>query len=81
MASLSSLVSHLMVRPGAYPCVERLKVSEFGQALALLANIRQTLPVKSNLAYYEQSLIMPVRSFITSGAGVVFTTLVILRKS
>jgi hypothetical protein len=56
LASLTSLVSCLQVRPGAYTRVWHLKDASLGQALALPANIRlgrKGLPGTNTLAYYE----------------------------
>jgi len=40
LASLSGLVLHLPVRPGAFPSGEHLNGAPLGLSLALLANIR-----------------------------------------
>ncbi len=56
LASLSSLVYYLWVRPGAYPRVEHFKGASLKKALALPANIRlgcRGLPGMNTLAYYE----------------------------
>jgi len=58
LASFSSLVKCLWVKPRAYPRVEHLKVASLGQALALPANIRRnwkSLSGTNVLAYYENS--------------------------
>jgi hypothetical protein len=50
--------------------VERLKGSSIGQTPALPTNIRlgwKILPRTNTLAYYDNSLIMAVKSFITLG--------------
>jgi len=46
----------LLVRPGAYPRVEKLKGASLGWTQALLANIRlgsKGMPGINTLAYYE----------------------------
>jgi hypothetical protein len=57
LASLSNLVLHLWVKPGACPRVEHLKGDSIGQAPALPANIRLSLkglPGKNAPAYFEK---------------------------
>ncbi len=64
MASISSLVKCLWVRPGAYPRVELKKGASLGQAPALPAKIRlgwKRLPVTNTLSYYGRE------SFVTLG--------------
>jgi len=53
LASLSSPVKSLQVRPKAYPKKEHMKGVSLWQALALPANIRLGLPRTNTLAYYE----------------------------
>jgi len=53
--------------PGAYPRVEHLKSASLGQAPASPANIRlgwKSLSGTNSLAYYENSLITAVKSFV-----------------
>ncbi len=72
LATISSLVYCLWVRPGAHPRVEHLKCSSLRKALALPANIRlgwKGLPGTNTLAYYENPQITTVKSFIVQATG------------
>ncbi len=68
LAGLSSLVYYLLVRPGPYPRVKYLEGALLDKAPALLTNIRlgwTGLPRTNTLAYYKNSQITDMKSFIT----------------
>ncbi len=78
--SLSSLKLCLWIRQGAYPTVEHLKgaCASLRQAPALPANISlgwKGFPGTNALAYYKNSYLTAVKSFITLAPGVNFTNI------
>jgi hypothetical protein len=70
LATFSSLVLYLQVRPGAYTRVEHLKGASLGKAPALLENIRldyKSLPGANVLANYKKVVTYGRKKFYNIG--------------